>query len=315
MPPKNKRKTTSAPKLATVEDLASVLGVDMPALRRLEHARYHHGVIPKKRGATPRTISKPPQALAEVQHAILQYLLRNGRWAEPAAHGFVPGRSIVTGAKKHVGQRVAANIDLVDFFPSILFVRVVRVFRRLGHAEDVVQSLARLCTETSATDASLHARHLPQGACTSPALANLVCRELDRRLDGLAKHSGFVYTRYADDITFSGDSRERLGGLLVTARRIIRAEGFVEHPDKTRVMGRRRTVTGLVVSEGKVNVPRKERRRLRAILHNAARDGLEPQNRDGVEDFGHVLEGKIAYLNMVDPSKAETWLAALDEAL
>ena len=139
---------------------------------------------------------------------------------EPQAHGFVPGRSIVTNAASHTGKAVVCNLDLKDFFPSITFRRVKGLFRKLGYGEHVATLLALLCTEPPRVPVELDgktyhvalgARVLPQGACTSPAITNALCRRLDRRLDGLARRHGFAYTRYADDLTFSGDNPLRRG--------------------------------------------------------------------------------------------------------
>jgi len=157
---------------------------------------------------------------------------------------------------------------------------------------------------------------LPQGACTSPAITNLVCRRLDRRLAALSVRYGFAYSRYADDLTFSRERGDGVGGLLAAVRSILLAEGFVEHPKKTHVMrrGRRQEVTGVTVNT-KTGVSREYVRRLRAILHNAARHGLASQNRDGHPHFAAYLRGCVAWVSMVDASKRETLEAALATAL
>jgi RNA-directed DNA polymerase len=147
-------------------------------------------------------------------------------------------------------------------------------------------------------------RGLPQGACTSPALSNQVARRLDRRLRGLSGKLGLVYTRYADDLTFSGDDslEGRVGYLIARVRHIAQDEGFALNPAKSRVLGRNaaQLVTGLVVND-RPGVPRAEVRRLRAILHRARIEGLERQNRSGRPDFPAWLRGKIAYVAMARP--------------
>jgi RNA-directed DNA polymerase len=288
-------------RLTTFDDLADLLRASVSVLHRLEHARYIHFTIPKSSGAE-RLISRPPADLAAVQRRILDELLSHEPVA-PEAHGFVPGRSIVTGAQPHSHRRVVVGIDLCDFFHSIRFARVRKLYRQLGHDDPAATSLALLCTE-SPGQASRSARWLPQGAPSSPAITNLVCRRLDRRLAGLAHANGFVYTRYADDITFSGDDFGRVGRLLHGACEIVRDEGFVPHPDKTRIArcSGRQEVTGLTVND-KPSVPRRERRKLRAILHNVEKTSLEEQNREDHPDFAAHLAGKAAYIVMVDPSK------------
>jgi retron-type reverse transcriptase len=145
---------------------------------------------------------------------------------------------------------------------------------------------------------------LPQGACTSPALSNQVARRLDKRLAGLARKLEVAYTRYADDLTFSGDAplQARLGYVMARVRHITQDEGFAVNVTKTRALRRNtaQRVTGLVVNEHP-SISRKEIRRLRAILHRARFEGLDAQNRTGHPHFRAWLRGKIAYLAMVRP--------------
>src|SRR5205814_542248 len=142
------------------------------------------------------------------------------------------------------------------------------LFHALGYGEHVATILALLCTEPPRVPVeldgktyhvSLGTRVLPQGACTSPAITNALCRRLDRRLDGLARKHGFAYTRYADDLTFSGDTPAAIDRLRRDAERIIRDEGFRVNAKKTRIMrrGRRQTVTGVVVNDV-LGLPRQE---------------------------------------------------------
>src|SRR5205823_5215015 len=158
-------------------------------------------------------------------------------------------------------------------------------------------------------------RGLPQGACTSPGLSNQVARRLDRRLGGLATKLGLTYTRYADDLTFSGDAglENGVGYLMARVRHIARDEGFTVNESKTRVLRRStaQMVTGLVVND-RPGVRRAEVRRLRAILHRARTEGLERQNRENHPDFGAWLRGKIAFVRMARPEVGDRLLAELD---
>ena len=185
--------------------------------------------------------------------------------------------------------------------------------------------MALLCTEPPRVAATLRGqryyialgeRVLPQGACTSPALSNRLCVKLDRRLSGLAAAQGFAYTRYADDLSFSGNDPQQVGQLLGCVRSVLRAEGLQENPLKTRVMrsGSRQEVTGLTVNQG-ARVGRTERRQLRAILHNCARDGLQSQNRDGRDNYAAYLRGRVAFVCMVEPQQAAHWQTLLAAAL
>jgi retron-type reverse transcriptase len=207
------------------------------------------------------------------------------------------------------------KLDLQDFFPSITFRRVRGLFIALGYSFGVASTLALLCTEYDRQPflrdgeqffISVGPRHLVQGAPTSPGLANLVAWRLDRRLAGLATKRAFVYTRYADDLTFSGDDAEIAVHLGAAARRIVADERFTVNAGKTRLLrrGGRQTVTGLVVNE-RPATPRELRRRLRAILHNAAQEGLETQNRDGRGNYTAYLSGLIAYVGSANPRHGE----------
>jgi retron-type reverse transcriptase len=323
-------KSRGLPLMHEAGDLARLLGISLGSLRWLTYHRrgatvvhYHRYSIAKKTGGL-RSISAPKPALAAAQRWVLDNLLERIA-VEPQAHGFVRGRSIVTNATPHVGRKVVCNLDLKDFFPSITFRRVKGLFHRAGYSEHVATVLALLCTEPPRVAAELDGkvyrvalgdRVLPQGACTSPALTNVLCRRLDRRLRGLAARHGFTYTRYADDLTFSGDNAGAVGRLLRSARSILQAEGFTEHPRKTRVMrrGARQEVTGLTVN-ARPAVSRREVRTLRAILHNAARHGLESQNRDQLPNFAAHLRGRVEYVCMVDPQRASALRAALEKAL
>ena len=187
------------------------------------------------------------------------------------------------------------------------------IFQELGYSPAVATILALLCTECPRrkieyNGKTLHVatglRALPQGACTSPALCNLLARRLDSRLNGIAKKLGFTYTRYADDITFSGakESAQKTGYLLARVSHIVGDEKLTVNEDKTRVQrpNARQSVTGIVVNQ-RPNVPRRVRRRLRAILHHAKNEGLAKQNRQNHPNFKGWVSGMIAYTRMVNP--------------
>ncbi|MDB5306791.1 MAG: hypothetical protein JWO38_993 [Gemmataceae bacterium] len=306
------------PVMHTPADVATALGLSIRQLRWLafhtEAATRTHYVkfqVPKRSGGM-RTLSAPHKTLKLAQRWVLSTVVSRFPVTE-AAHGFVPGRGIVSNAGPHVGKAVIVNMDLEDFFPSISFPRVRAVFERHGYSGSVATVLALLCTECPRTTATYNGtryevatgpRGLPQGAPTSPGLSNQVARKLDKRLTGLAARMGFTYTRYADDLTFSGgpELAERVGYLMARVRNIAREEGFTVNEKKSRVMRRSaaQTVTGVVVND-KASVSRDELRRLRAILHRARAEGLDAQNREGRENFRAWLEGKIAFVNMVRP--------------
>ncbi len=317
------------PPLSTPAELAEALGLPVPRLRWLafhaEAATRVHYVefeVPKKAGGT-RRLSAPHRSLASAQRWVLDRIVASLP-AEPEAHGFLPGRSILTNAEGHSGRAVVVNMDLEGFFPSIGLPRVRSVFRRLGYSPAVATILGLLCTECPrrrvAYDGTTYfvatgPRALPQGACTSPGLSNQVARRLDRRLAGLASKLGATYTRYADDLTFSGDADldGRVGYLMARVRHLAGAEGFVVNEAKTRVLRRNaaQVVTGLVVNDSP-GVPRGEVRRLRALLHRAKAEGLDAQDRLGHPDFRAYVRGKIAYVAMARPDAGRLLMDAFD---
>jgi hypothetical protein len=198
------------------------------------------------------------------------------------------------------------------------------VFERYGYSGSVATVLALLCTEcpratityaNTKYEAATGPRGLPQGASTSPGLSNQVARKLDKRLLGVAAKLGLTYTRYADDITFSGgpELANKIGWLLAKVRNVAREEGFAVNEKKTRVMRRStaQSVTGVVVND-KPSIDRAELRRLRAILHRARTEGLDAQNREGRPNFRAWLTGKIAFVSMVRPDAGAKLKAALD---
>ena len=316
------------PVLSTPAELAGALGLSVSRLRWLAfHAEvatrthYVHFTVPKKSGGQ-RTLSAPHRTLARAQRWIFEQIVSKLP-AEPTAHGFLPGRSIVSNARPHAGRAVVVNLDLEGFFPSIGFFRVRKVFQRVGYSPAVATVLALVCTEcprrTVILDGTTYhvatgPRGLPQGACTSPGLSNQVVRRLDRRLSGLAAKLGLTYTRYADDLTFSGGQEldGRVGYLMARVRHIAEDEGFTVNESKTRVQRRNaaQMVTGLVVND-RPGVRRSEVRRIRAILHRARTEGLERQNRANLPDFRAWLVGKIAFIRMARPELGDRLLAQL----
>lgn len=314
------------PALGTPAELAESIGLTVPRLRWLafhaEAATRVHYVefeVPKKGGGT-RRLSAPHRSLAHAQRWVLDRVVALLP-AEAEAHGFLPGRSILTNASAHAGRSVVVNLDLEGFFPSIGYPRVRSVFRRAGYSPALATILGLLCTEcprrTVVYDGTTYhvatgPRGLPQGACTSPGLSNQVARRLDRRLAGLAAKLGATYTRYADDLTFSGGSAldPKVGYLMARVRHLAGAEGFRVNEAKSRVLRRNaaQMVTGLVVND-RPGVPRDEVRRLRAILHRARLEGLDAQNRAGHPDFHAWLRGKIAYVGMARPEVGGRLLA------
>jgi RNA-directed DNA polymerase len=308
-------------------DLAIAMGITIGQLRFLAFSRkiattshYIHFQIPKKTGGV-REISAPLPRLKQAQQWILDNILER-IVLHPTAHGFRRGRSIITNAQPHVGALVVINLDLQNFFPSISYSRVKGIFRSIGYSESIATILGLICTEPDVTAVELdgrsyyiaqNQRYLPQGAPTSPALTNLLCRRLDRRLDRLASSRGFVYTRYADDLTFSTADSEKLreiGNILKGTTGIVTHEGLTIHPDKTRVLrqSQQQEVTGVVVNQ-KLNVDRSTLKRFRATLYQIEKDGLAGKQWGQGADLLQSISGFANYVAMVNPTKGREFLA------
>jgi retron-type reverse transcriptase len=309
------------PELKTKKDLAKLLGVKPTILHSASRpgtgpgSGYVEFEIPKRTGGK-RRISAPRAPLKKIQRAILDQILAKLP-THPAAHGFIEDRSTVSNASPHVGAAVVLRIDIENFFPTVHYRRVFGFFSSM-YGEEISKLLAHLTTHRPKLDDGtvVWPGALPQGAPTSPAIANLVCRRLDARLSALATKVSANYTRYADDLTFSfRDAPPRLGRFLWWVNAILQQEGFAENIKKRRIMrkGNRMAVTGLVVNE-KVGIPRDERRKFKAILANCKRHGVESQAR-GRENFSAWLRGYAAYVRMVHPKLGEKWQQDIEELL
>jgi RNA-directed DNA polymerase len=331
------RRRWPVPELASTGALAEFLELSPGPLAWLADARslervaaderlrnYRYSVVPRSSGLA-RVIERPKPRLKAIQRRVLHEILD---WipAHEAAHGFTRGRSALTHARLHIGQDVVLSLDLEDFFASIAAGRVYGIFRTAGYPESVAHALTALSTNVAPPDvwlevptprepALIDARfrlgrrlaqpHLPQGAPSSPALANLAAYSLDRRITRRATSFGATYSRYADDITLSGSAhvRRRADELRTTIGEIAREEGFSLNDRKSRLLTRagRQQICGIVVNE-RTNISRTEYDTLRATLHNARRFGPGAQNRAGVADFRAHLLGRIAWVEHVHPT-------------
>jgi RNA-directed DNA polymerase len=278
-----------------------------------------------------RLIEHPKPDLKHAQRLLLRKLL-NKVDPHEAAHGFRRGHSIVSHAEAHVGSELVLRCDLKDFFPSVRASRVHAIFRYLGYHETVARALT-MVTTTRTTSRTVHegkqhgvdfstlkryqSDHLPQGAATSPALANLAAFKLDLRLNALAEQWNVSYSRYADDLAFSGviSSGMKNERFYLRVAAIALEEGFALNMRKTRWMhaSQRQEVTGLVIN-AKPNIAREEYDRLKAILTNAVRCGLASQNRAAHANFYAQLQGRIAFVQQVNPQRGAKLAALLAKA-
>lgn len=306
-----------------IRDLARLLEVPTHSLtwyafRLPDDHRYVTFEVPKRSGAM-RQIRSPHSGLKALQRKLLQVL---SAAYEPrrCVTGFVEGRSILTNAQSHARRGWLLNVDIQDFFPSINFGRVRGMFLSAPYRlpPDVATALARICC---------HDNQLPQGAPTSPIVANMICARMDSELSRLAADHGCRYTRFADDLSFStrgGHFPPALATVVRSGRTVslsigpvlegaIQSNGFALNPNKISIRGRgrRQMVTGLVVND-RPNVPRKFARQVRAMLHAWDRYGYvaaqeeyrarflkRHQRLASLPSFREVVRGKLAFLSMV----------------
>jgi RNA-directed DNA polymerase len=346
--PAMRRAAFAVPPIATTADLALWLDVSRERLAWLADARglerladdqrlrhYRYTWVAKRSGGGARLLEAPKPSTKTIQRKILAEIL-DPIPPHDAAHGFRPHRSIASHAALHERKPVILKLDLADFFLSVRAPRVAAVFRSAGYPEEVAWLLTCLTTNVAPVAGALdlkrslgeyatqrdledvhratmlaRTRHLPQGAPTSPALANLCAYRLDVRLTKLAESWGATYSRYADDLTFSGS--KAAAHLAPLAAAIVLDEGFIVNHRKTRIMksAGRQLVTGLVVNH-RARVRRDDFARLKAILHNCVRHGPTSQNRTAEEDFRAHLAGRIAHVARFDHQRGVKLRAMFD---
>ena len=295
------------PVLFSVEHVAYAVGVpwlELVSIAEAPESHYTAFRVAKRRGGS-RVIEAPSTTLKHIQRYIRRYITARVTLPD-CVHGFRSGRSIITNARPHIGQQLVVRYDLRDFFGSVERSRVLSFFSRLGYAETVARLLASLCTLRGT---------LPQGAPTSPDLANIAAIRLDQRLSALAASRGFTYTRYADDLTFSGSA------IAAPASRraveyIIRDSGFRPNDSKTAYLSQatRQRVTGLVVN-ARLNWPRDVRRWLRQEVYYLEKYGhASHAHRRGYTQahYREFVYGHVYALHSVRPDEAIGFLERLD---
>jgi RNA-directed DNA polymerase len=291
----------------------------------LSHYRYYW--VPKRRGRC-RLIEAPKSRLREIQRLLLTSVLGKIP-VHDAAHGFRKGRSIGTHTAPHVGRKMLLRLDLQDFFPTVPPSRLVCILMLAGYPEAVARLITRLCTnwtpaavwnawpfpddhgQRRVSESLYQQHHFPQGSPASPAIANICAFRLDCRLNGLARASGAAYTRYADDLLFSGDEdfRRCVDQFRITVAAIVLEEGFCVNHHKTAVMADsvRQLAVGLVLNT-KPNTPRDEYDRLKAILHQSRLHGPDSQNRGHHPNFSAHLLGRIYSIRQWNAARGEKLL-------
>lgn len=311
------------------KELAEFFGIEYKQLRFLTYHRdvvkfdnYNRYTIPKKKGGV-RNIAAPKKILKEVQRKILDDILTKIEISD-CANGFIKGKSIVSGAGIHKNSNVELliNMDLENFFPTITFERVRGMFQKFGYSGYVSSLLAMICTYCERMEMEVKGekvyvktsdRILPQGSPASPMITNIICFKLDNRLNGLASKYGFTYSRYADDISFSfnegnsvlnsNEDGINIGKVLGIISKIIKEEGFNVNAAKTKFLRKnnRQAITGIVINNGEIGVPKPWVKNLRAAIHNASK-----LKESGTTISGEVIseiKGKAAWLACVNKER------------
>lgn len=344
-PPISELNELAAPFLAVTDaaSLASVLNLALPlhtkrhrdakagrvSVRALNYyayknqaARYRTFRIAKRARGETREIKAPVPGLQRIQRLLLLCMTAVFGQGHDSAHGFLPGRSVLTNAQPHADRTFVLNLDLKNFFPATHIGRVVAVLQlppfRLP--KQVAYLIANLCCDQGA---------LPQGAPTSPLLTNVVCQRLDRRLRQLAARFKCHYTRYADDLTFSSNRHVFGPNFHAALNAVLASEGYEQNLKKQRLQlpHMRQEVTGVVVNDFP-NVPKDFLRQLRAMLHNWKTKGYAvasqtlanktPQNSNGKAkrpSLNRVVAGKIAYVGMVRGRQDQLYLTLVEQYL
>lgn len=212
------------------------------------------------------------------------------------AHGFAPSKSIVSNAEPHLNKTALLKMDLRDFFPSIPIEWVINFFSGLGYANNVSYYLASLCCLDNS---------LSQGSATSPYLSNILLVSLDNRLDKISKTYQLAYTRYADDLTFSGNYIPH--AFIHIIENIIESYGLQTNTSKTRLQIKpgQKIVTGISISGSKVSLPRSTKREIKKEFHFIKKYGLLSHiSKMKIKDpfYLDVIQGKLSFWLQVEPT-------------
>ena len=313
-------KRNGLPKINSFTELASLLGLEPKILQWLTYNREDSSVdhytrfYISKRSGGERLISSPKPTLRKAQNWILKEILEKIK-LHPAAMAFRSGVSVLDNASLHTRKEIVLRIDIKDFFPSIVFPRVRGFFESLGYNPGISSVLALICTDSprvllnqqnKSYFVEVGKRCLPQGACTSPNLANLITNNLDKRISAYADKSKWIYSRYADDLILSTNAIMKNPNCLISGiSKIISDEGFQVNQKKTRIMRKssRQIVTGLLVNDG-VRLTKRDLHRFRAFLHNCEIKGIEKVSNEIGKDAVSFAKGYLSYINMISPLQA-----------
>ena len=279
--------TLGVPVINSFEHLCEQLSITEQLLYCLTYKKeycYFQKVIPKK-DKTERILNVPNLSLKVVQKWILKEILEKIFVSEQAMAFFPHKNGLRENAERHKKNIFLLEMDITNFFGTITEQQVYTLFCNIGYNTKVAGILANLCT---------YDNYLPQGAVTSPYIANLVCYHMDARINGYCSRKDIVYTRYADDLTFSSDNRMLLNKIEKFIKYIVTDEGFTINDKKTRYLSNdvKKTVTGITINDDSIHVDKKFKRDLRAQIYCSIK----------LKDYQNNSQilGKIAYVNSIE---------------
>lgn len=287
------------PIIFELEHLSELIGIKYPEFLKIINnpdEYYRHFEIKKRKGGK-REILAPLPSLLHCQRWVYKEILTKSV-VHDNAHGFITNRSIITNASLHLNKKCILKMDIKDFFPSIPINWVINYFSSLGYPNNVSYYLSAICCCDNV---------LPQGAATSPYLSNILLLSLDDRLTRLSKKYNLVYSRYADDMNFSGEYIPSNFSKIVSE--IISSYGLEANSGKTQLLTKRgkRIITGLSVSGDTLTIPRNKKREIRKELHYIEKFGyLSHAAKLKIKNPAYIdsLEGKLTFWLQVEPDNA-----------
>ncbi|WP_168169793.1 retron St85 family RNA-directed DNA polymerase [Candidatus Izimaplasma bacterium ZiA1] len=289
------------PAISNALHLSNKIGIKWEVYKDIaRHPENHYHVfhIKKKNGGF-RTIAAPNEELSMIQNYINENILFAYK-IHKSAFGYVKGKSIIDVANHHLKSENFLSLDLENFFPSIGAERLYYYFGKLGgYDKSISDNLVRFC---------MYGTGIPQGACTSPQISNIIAYKLDLRLGELCQSKGLKYSRYVDDLTFSGETEHINDKLLFTVQKIIADEGFKLNSKKTRFGNNRNgfIITGLMIRNNSICVPSSYIKKIKNELYYINKYGLlDHKKREKIENSNYLehIKGKINYVMHVDESK------------
>ena len=296
------------PVIFDIKHFTLLIGINPIELTKMifaDHLFYKEQKVPKKSGGV-RQLFMPAIQLKYIQRWILDNILSNIIISEYAT-GFCKNKSIKTNAKSHLGKECVLNMDIKDFFPSIKYETIFKIFAYYGYTKEVSYILAKLCTYKGS---------LPQGSPASPYLSNIACLKLDKRLSKLAEAYNADYSRYADDITFSGNKNVKDCQSFIT--KIVNDENFEINEKKSRFAykNQRQEVTGLIVNDGEIRVNKNYKRKVYQEIYYCTKFGVSSHMKKIKCDkafYKEYLYGKAFFINMIERNEGIKLFALLDK--